>query len=123
MKPNKDLFLKILRWVEARPDRRHGRPEIEGHSREEVGYHVKLLHDKGLVEAMDMTTYGNSFDWLPFNLTLAGHEFLDNYRRDTWPYRVLKLAGRHADWFRDVAKAVVVAVVIAYVLTALGLAP
>ena len=55
---------------------------VEGHSGIEVSYHVKLLDQAGLVEAIDRSTLGE-FRWVPKQLTWAGHEFLDAARSVT----------------------------------------
>jgi hypothetical protein len=56
--------------------------EIEGHTEEEIIYHVRLMDEAGLIEAQDLTTLA-SVDWRPKRITNAGHEFLDAARSDT----------------------------------------
>lgn len=53
--------------------------EVDGVTEEQVSYHVKLLHEAGLIEAHDASAL-NSFRWYPIRLTWQGHEFLDAAR-------------------------------------------
>lgn len=55
---------------------------IEGKTSDQVAYHVKLLHDAGLIEAHDLSGSAE-FMWKPSALTWHGHEFLDAIRNDT----------------------------------------
>lgn len=56
---------------------------VEGHSAEQVAYHVMLMQQAGLIEADKECFLGGHFNWLPRSLTWAGHEFLDASRDDT----------------------------------------
>jgi len=82
MKRDMSLIREILLQVEARPSVNDWGPvEIDGRSREEISYHVKMLHDDGLLEALDMRTYGpDGFKYDPKFLTARGHDFLDSIR-------------------------------------------
>lgn len=55
---------------------------IDGRSEKEIVYHVRLMHEAGLIEAIDLTTH-DGIDWRPKRITYAGHEFLDAARSDT----------------------------------------
>jgi hypothetical protein len=83
MRRDVDLVRTILQQVEE-----HGRGRgslsltVPGHTDEEVSYHVKLLHEAGLLQAMDASTM-HGLDWMPKCLTWEGHEFLDAVRNDT----------------------------------------
>src|SRR2546428_14058395 len=78
-----DLIRKIIIATEENADPA-GLVEldIEGHSSEELSYHVKLLAEAGLIEAEDLSGLGE-FCWTPKSLTWSGHEFLDAARNDT----------------------------------------
>ncbi len=82
MKLNKDLVRDILLAVEA-----HDEPEglialeMNISSAEIVSYHVRLLDEAGLLDALD-TGGMNCFKWQPTRLTYNGHEFLDIIRDD-----------------------------------------
>lgn len=86
MKRNMDLARKILFALEN-CESAWGPVEefeIEGHSDEEVSYHVKLLWQAGLVEAEDVSCLGpGGFSWCPQTLTWQGHEFLEASRDET----------------------------------------
>lgn len=56
--------------------------EIDGYSQEQIWYHIKLLSQAGLMEAIDYTTQRQA-EWLARDLTWQGHEFLDAYRDNT----------------------------------------
>jgi hypothetical protein len=80
MKRDMDLARSILLEVEKYPE-----PDgwadikIEGYSIEEVSYHIKLLWQAELIEAIDLTD-SSGFDWKAKSLTWKGHEFLDAAR-------------------------------------------
>ena len=59
--------------------------EIEGdYSAAQIGYHVWLLGDAGLIKATDVTTHGSeSPRAIPVNLTWEGHDFIAAARNDT----------------------------------------
>src|SRR6056297_716450 len=83
MKRDIDLIKEILLQMEE-----SGNPlqpvkiDIENRSQNEVSYHIKLLHQAGLIEAENVSGT-DSFKWIPISLTWHGHEFLDAIRNDT----------------------------------------
>jgi hypothetical protein len=50
----------------------------EGYKLEAIHYHVRLLHDAGLIEADEIVPG----QWWPERMTWAGHEFLDAARNE-----------------------------------------
>ena len=82
MKRDMDLVRKILLDVEESDEWRHSAVAIEGLDDEMVSYHVKLLHQAGLIEAVDKTSLG-TLCWHPTTLTWDGHEFLDAARDES----------------------------------------
>lgn len=59
----------------------NGALEVKGYSAEEIGYHVYLMDEAGLLDAMDSTCDQSlSPEAIPNNLTWKGHEFLENSR-------------------------------------------
>ena len=57
---------------------------IEGYSKQNISYHVKLLCQAGLIEAQDASSMGSGgFCWFAGSLTWEGHEFLEAARDDT----------------------------------------
>ena len=53
--------------------------EIPGRTQDQISYHVMLLHEAGLINATDLSTFAGP-DWKPTRLTWQGHEFLDASR-------------------------------------------
>lgn len=81
MKRDMDLVREILLKVEEQTDdpRKPAEIVIEGHSAEAISYHVMLLAEARLVEAVDFSHMTRHL-WRPQRLTWAGHEFLDDVR-------------------------------------------
>ena len=84
MKRDIDLARTVLLAIEK--DKRatgHGFIclNIDDYSKEEVSYHVNLLYEAGLIEAVDLSSLTN-YRWEPRKLTWRGHEFLDSARND-----------------------------------------
>ena len=84
MKRNMDLIRKILLAIEEKggDPRCYVDLDIQDHSNEEVSYHVQLLEEAGLLEAVSLSTRSR-FDVRPKRLTWYGHEFLDAAKNDT----------------------------------------
>jgi hypothetical protein len=83
MKLDTDLVRQILLAVEEFPfDGSFHDVEIEGRTENEITYHVMLLHEAGLLEALDLSTL-SGVCWKPTRLTYDGHQFLDAARSDT----------------------------------------
>jgi hypothetical protein len=83
MKRDMDLMRAILMEVEKIPYDGGGHEiHILERSAQEIYYHVMLLHEAQLIEALDLS--GDDYVlWRPTRLTNAGHEFLDAARADT----------------------------------------
>jgi hypothetical protein len=83
MKRDMDLMRQIMMEVEnLRYDGGGHEITIPDHAKPEIYYHVLLLHEAGLIEALDLS--GNDYVlWRPTRLTYAGHEFLDAARDET----------------------------------------
>lgn len=83
MKRDMDLVRKILVAIEEYPEPRGGVPlTFEGYSDQDVSYHVKLLAEHGLIEAIDCSTRGE-FEWIAKSLVWDGHDFIEAIRDDT----------------------------------------
>lgn len=69
---------------------------VDGAAPEAVSYHVLLLHEAGLVEAMNLSTVERP-EWCAVRLTHQGHEFIGAASRsDLWgraQAAVLKASG------------------------------
>lgn len=81
MKRDADLVREILLQIEASSsDDDLSELGIEGYSSEQVSYHLSILHEAGLIAAIDNSSYGEGEAWIPTRLTWHGHEFLDAAR-------------------------------------------
>ena len=85
MKRDMDLVRKILLALEEQESGfAEHKFKVEGYSEDEVGYHVLLLMEAGLVHGVDMTHLGSKNPVAaPSRLTWQGYEFLDAARNDT----------------------------------------
>ena len=110
MKRDLELVREILLAVETAD----GDPmewidlELPGRSISIVSYHVKMLRDAGLLEAIDLSDLSGSC-WKPRSLTWAGHEFLDAARNDTvWNKALSTLKAKAPSVPFEIVKAVVI---------------
>jgi hypothetical protein len=88
MQRDVDLIRQILLEIEAHADtRRLVAIRGEGYSSEQVAYHVKLLYEAGLIDAVNVSGMGR-LDWRAKSLTWSGHEFLDATRNENVWHRV-----------------------------------
>ena len=55
---------------------------VQGYTDDEISYHVQLMDEAGLIEAVDLSDLAVTC-WKPKRLTYEGHEFLDAARSDT----------------------------------------
>ncbi len=86
MKRDMDLLRKILLTVERHEDDDSiNNIQIDGCSYDKIAYHVYLLKEAGLIDAV--ISYGMGSikvaNYSIFKLTWKGHEFLDAARNDT----------------------------------------
>ena len=83
MKRNMDLIRTILLEIE-KVNYEGGwiNLQMAGYSDNEVSYHVMLLTEAGLIDAIDLST-NTVFAWAPKRLTWYGHEFIEASRDDT----------------------------------------
>ena len=85
MKRDMDLVRAIVLAIEDDPHGYAPRPiEVEGHTDEEVGYHVHIMAQGGLLNGIDVSSNESlSPVALASSLTWAGHEFADAARDGT----------------------------------------
>lgn len=80
MKRDLDLVRKLLIYFEEKAGPEHiDQPPIEGYDSSSVQYHLRLMHDAGLLNCeteCSSTTADRVIRVLPFDLTWEGHEFL-----------------------------------------------
>jgi hypothetical protein len=81
-----DLIRKILL---AHEGHEHGYPPspllIEGFSKEQIGFHVAIMAQGGLVNGIDITAANGdrSPNWISTGLTWEGYDFLDKIRDES----------------------------------------
>lgn len=85
MKRDLDLIRKLLLKME---EHEHGyapqRITLDGYTDEQVGFHIYLLGQAGLICVADSSSMeSGSPSAIPLNLTWAGYEFLDAARDET----------------------------------------
>ena len=88
MKRDMELIRKLLFYFEQKPDSGHVVvPPIEGYEEVVIKYHCRLLYEAGLLncEPVKSSTSDRVISVVSFDLTWAGHEFLDKIRSEsTW---------------------------------------
>jgi DNA-binding transcriptional regulator GbsR (MarR family) len=83
MKRDMDLVRQILVAVDDATTTQGLRNiKIEGYSKEQISYHVRLLANADFMDAVNF--HGDNKDhWIPRNLTWEGHELLDTIRNES----------------------------------------
>ncbi len=83
MKRDMDLVRAILIEMEKwTPGQDGGEIEVQGRTPEEITYHLGLMHEAGLIKAINASSHDGEA-WLPLKILWDGHEFLDAARSDT----------------------------------------
>lgn len=112
MKRDWELCRKILILTEEMPENAHrlnvfASSEFEGLTEREIGYHVHLLHEAGLIEVMEARTMNNPFLLFPRYLTWAGHDFLEATRNETvWKKTLEFVKGKGGGMTLEILKGV-----------------
>ncbi len=109
MKRDMDLVRKILLELEKHKHGYAPRPlAIEGHSEEEIGFHVHLMGEAGLLKTADVATRGSmSPQAQARNITWEGCEFLDAAREPSiWERAKVKIVSAGAGVTLEVLKGV-----------------
>jgi hypothetical protein len=108
MKREMDLVRAILIKMEA--DGSVG--VISGYSDQQVGHHVYLMIQAGLLEGAEDTSLGDlDRTAIPYSITWAGHEFLDAARNESvWDRTKAIIAERGGSMAFDVVKALLMEV-------------
>lgn len=86
MKRDFELIRKLLIFFEEKESPAHVEvPPIEGYDDGTIKTHLVLMHDAGLLrcEPIRSSTSDRVIYVVPFELTWAGHEFLDKIRDET----------------------------------------
>lgn len=95
----------------------------EGRTREEVCYHLRIMRDAGLIDAIvRFNPKGLYGECLGVDLTWEGHEFLANIRDDSvWGEVKMRVAQSVGDASLEVFKGVALHLVKAAVLSQTGI--
>ena len=109
MKRDMDLARQILFKIEASPTVDDViEVHVDGHTDDEVAYHVLLLHEAGLVAGTSVATFGDSSGFFVQRLTWQGHEFVEAARDNlTWG-RVRDVMEQSGGFVFEVAKQILV---------------
>lgn len=83
MRRDMDLVKEILLAMEQKTVWGKENMEIPEYTDEQISYHLMLMHNAGLIEAIDFSSHDFQIAWKPHRLTMEGHEFLDNARNET----------------------------------------
>ncbi|MGA9623108.1 MAG: DUF2513 domain-containing protein [Bryobacteraceae bacterium] len=84
MQRNMDLIREILIRMEAEEHAYAPKLDIDGHTHEEIGFHVWLLGDAGLIRAHNVTSLADRSPMaVPRHLTWQGYEFLATAKNDS----------------------------------------
>ena len=79
-----DLVRKIVFLIEDHPHGFAPDVQIDGHTEEEIGYHVHLMVQAGLIDGCDCSTSEfASPQAMATGLTWQGHEFAELARNET----------------------------------------
>src|SRR4051794_2872744 len=79
MRRNMDLCRQILFDLEGAPPLGLKTIKMEGHTDEEVSYHIYLLASAGLIEGKDGSS-SSGYKWYALRITWDGQQFLDAVR-------------------------------------------
>lgn len=96
MKRDMNLVRQILLALEERGVAQRKEPlEVVGFDNEALMYHLGIMYDAGLINAIDCSTRSGPA-WHPVDLTWAGHDFLDAARDEGRWTKVMTTVGRAA---------------------------
>lgn len=108
MKRDMELIRKLLLFFEAKESVDYVEvPPIEGYDDRTIKTHLVLMHDAGLLrcEPVRSSTSDRVIYVLPFELTWAGHDFLQTVRDDTvWKKAKEYVLKPGASWSFDILK-------------------
>lgn len=106
MKRDMDLIRLIMLKIEEQPFTSGWIDlDIDNYQQEVVAYHVLLLSEAGLIEAINLSA-GSSISWKPRRLTWEGHEFLDAARDNNRWNQVKTIMAKFGGFVFDIGKQV-----------------
>jgi len=100
-----DLIRENLMAREARPAEARGETlQLADRSETQVTYHLGLLVDAGFITAIKASSNAGPA-WLPLDLTMKGHDFLDAARDNTrWTKAIAIMKDKAGGFALDVLK-------------------
>jgi hypothetical protein len=108
MKRDMELIRKLLLFFEEKESPQHIKvPPIEGYDDGTIKTHLVLMHDAGFLrcEPVRSSTSDRVIYVVPFELTWAGHDFLQTMRDDTlWRKAKEHVLKPGASWSFDILK-------------------
>lgn len=102
-----NLVREILKWAADQEESGiDGNPSFPEYTDEQVDYHVYIMWQAGLVEAIDISTMGDSGRAAMLSsVTWAGHDFLDAAKDNTvWERAKKKVLSSSASFTFDLLK-------------------
>lgn len=125
MKRDMDLIRAILLACEAHE---HGRAprelQIEGYTDEQIGFHVHLMGEAGLLRTTDVTHTGStSPSAMPIAITWDGYEFLEASRNENNWQKVKAAAHASGGFVLSAVKDVLVQLAASALAQQVGLKP
>lgn len=112
MKRDFDLIRKLILTIED-DSQNVSFIEINGYSKDQIGYHAYLLVDAGLAKGIDVTTIHDALpQWQVLHLTSAGHDFADTARNESiWQKAKEIVKGKAGGVTIDVMKQVLIRII------------
>jgi len=106
MERHLDLLRQILLVCERHP---HGyaprEVDVAGYSQEQVGYHIHLLGQAGLMRVSEVSGFGSPSPCArAIAITNSGHDFLDAIREPTRWERIQAAVSRLSGWTIDLVR-------------------
>jgi hypothetical protein len=121
MKLDMDLVRKILIILEEYPHGFYDQfVQIEGYSPEQIGYHVTLMEEAGMLLVVDATHMGSQGpEAMPRRLTWQGHQFLNACRDERRWTRAKEIFREAGGVSFDIAKEVLIRLMMTSITTIL----
>ena len=111
MKRDMELARLILMRIEAQESYSDNIScEFEGYTDEQIYYHIMLLHEAGLVVAIDVSGM-QDIQWIPQRLTWQGHEFVESARDTTIWNKAKEIMAKTGGFAFEVAKPLLISLV------------
>lgn len=85
MKRDMDLVRQILLDATSKDEGyANDNPELEGYTEDQIGHHIYLMQQAGLVEAADTSAMGSTSPTaILISVTWKGHDFIEAARNNT----------------------------------------